>query len=87
MQLLREWVDRANIRLKPRRVFHHADTVVVEQWAEWRSADTGQVTGGQSVSCVFVVRDDRVARIMRYPDLADALSVTGLDESHETGFN
>jgi hypothetical protein len=33
-QLLREWVDRANIRLEPRRVFHHADTVVVEQWAQ-----------------------------------------------------
>lgn len=32
-QLLREWVDRANIRLKLRRIFHHADTVVVEQWA------------------------------------------------------
>jgi hypothetical protein len=29
-QLLREWVDRANIRLEPRCVFHHADTVVVE---------------------------------------------------------
>ena len=32
-QLLREWVDRANIRLEPRRIFHHADTMVVEQLA------------------------------------------------------
>ena len=32
-QLLREWMGRANIRLEPRRVFHHADTVVVEQLA------------------------------------------------------
>lgn len=86
VQLLREWVDRANIRLEPRRIFYYVDTVVVQQWAEWRSADTGLVTGGQIVSSVFVVRDD-VTRIMRYPDLADALSVTGLNESHDTGSN
>jgi len=30
-QLLHEWVEHANINLQPRRVFHHADTVVVEQ--------------------------------------------------------
>ncbi len=82
-QLLREWVGRANIRLEPRRVFHRADTVVVEQWAEWRSADTGQVTDGQSVSSVFLVRDDRIARVMRYPILADALDAANLDESYE----
>ena len=70
--------------MKPRRVFHHADTVVVEQWAEWHPVSTGRVTGGQTVSSVLVVRDDRVTRMMRYPDLADALSATGLDESHET---
>lgn len=82
-QLLREWVRRANIRLAPRRVFHHADTVVVEQRADWRSADTGQVSGSQAVSSVFVVRDHRIARVMRYPDLADALGAANLDESHE----
>ncbi len=83
-QLLREWVGRAKIRLEPRRVFHRADTVIVEQWAEWRSADTGQVTGRQSVSSVFVVSDDRITRVMRYPDLADALDAANLDESYET---
>jgi ketosteroid isomerase-like protein len=83
-QLLREWVSRAKIRLEPRRVFHREDTVVVEQWAKWRAADTGQVTSGQSVSSVFVVRDDRITRVMRYPDLADALDAANLDESYET---
>ncbi len=86
-QLLREWVDRANIRLEPRRIFHHADTVVVEQWAQWRSADTGQVIGSQTVSSVFVVRDGRVTHVMRYSDLADALGATDLDESHEKKSN
>ena len=59
-QLLREWVGQAKIRLEPRRVFHREDTVVVEQWAKWRAADTGQVTSGQSVSSVFDVRDDQI---------------------------
>jgi ketosteroid isomerase-like protein len=81
-QLLREWVDRANVRLAPRRVFHQVDTVVVEQEAEWNSADTGPVTG-QAVTSVFVVRDDRIVRVGRYPDLADALRAVNLDESYE----
>ncbi len=86
-QLLREWVDRANIRLEPRRIFHHADTVVVEQWAQWHSTDTGQVIGGQTVGSVFVVRDGQVKRVVRYPALADALGATNLDESHEKKSN
>ena len=81
-QLLRKWVDRANVRLAPRRVFHQADTVVVEQEAEWNSANTGQVTG-QAVTSVFVVRDDQIVRVVRYPDLADALRAVNLDESYE----
>jgi ketosteroid isomerase-like protein len=85
VQLLRDWVDRAGIHLEPRRIFHRADTVVVEQKAEWRSADTGEVTGSQTVGSVFVVRDEQIARVLRYDDLAYALSAANLDESHETG--
>lgn len=79
-QVLRDWVSRANIRLEPQRVFHHADTVVVEQQAEWRSADTGEVTGSQTVASILVVRDGRIASVVRYDDLADALSAANLDE-------
>ena len=82
-QLLREWVDRANIRLEPRRVFQHADTMVVRQWAQLYSTDTGRPIGGQTVSPVFVVRDSRVTRVVRYPDLAAALDAAHLDESYE----
>ena len=84
-RLLREWVDRANISLEPRRFFHRAETVVVEEEAEWRSAETGEVTGSQTVGSVFVVRDGRVARVMRYEDLAGALQVANIDGSHEVG--
>jgi ketosteroid isomerase-like protein len=82
-RLLREWVDQANIRLEPRRFFHRAETVVVEEEAEWRSAQTGEVTGNQTVGSVFVVRDGRVARVMRYDDPAGALQAAKLDGSHE----
>ena len=86
-QLLREWVDRANIRLEPRRIFHHADTVVVEQRAQWHSIDTGRAISSQTVGSVFVVRDGRVNRVVRYPDIANALDAAHLDESHEKKSN
>jgi ketosteroid isomerase-like protein len=81
--LLREWVARANIRLEPRRVFHDGETVVVEGKTEWRSPETGEVIGTGTVGFVFVVRDGRVASIVRYDDLAGALSAAGLDEQRE----
>ncbi len=86
-QVLREWVERANIRLEPRRIFHQADRVVVEQQAEWRSPETGQTTGSQTVASVFVLRDGCIARLLRYDNLADALSTANLNESHEVRAN
>ena len=82
-QLLREWMDHANIRLEPRRVFHQAETVVMEQKAEWRSAETGQVIGSQTVASIFVARDNCIVSVLRYDTLDDALSTANLDESHE----
>jgi hypothetical protein len=79
-QILREWVDRANIRLEPGRTFSEAGTVVVEQGAEWQSADPGHV---QTVASVFVVNDWLVTSVLRYPDLASALRAANLDASHE----
>ncbi len=82
-RVLREWVERANIRLEPRRIFHQADTVVVEQEAVWRSPETGQVTSSQTVASVFVLRDELIASLLRYDDLAEALRTANLNESHE----
>jgi ketosteroid isomerase-like protein len=84
-RLLREWVDRANVRLEPRRFFHRADAVVVEEEAQWRSPETGEVIGSGTVGSVFVVRDGRIARVLRHDDLAGALEAADLDGSHETG--
>lgn len=82
--LLRDWANRAGIRLVPRRVFHASETVVVEQGASWTSADTGETTPVQTVASVFIVRDGQVASVVRHDSVADALSVAGLDESRET---
>ena len=79
-QILREWVDRAKIRLEPGRTFGEADTVVVEQGAEWQSAEPGVL---QTVASVFVVSDGLVTSVVRYPDLASALRAANLDMSHE----
>jgi hypothetical protein len=73
-------VDRANIRLEPARTFSEAGTVVVEQGAEWQSADAGNV---QTVASVFVVGDGLVTSLVRYPDLASALRAANLDASYE----
>lgn len=81
-QLLREWVDRANIRLEPGRVFYRAQTVVVEQGASWTSAvGTGETAPVQTVASVFTVRDGLVASVVRHDNLADALSAEDFDES------
>jgi ketosteroid isomerase-like protein len=54
---------------------------VVEQDAEWQSAETDEITGRQILASVFVMRDGRVASVIRYPDLAAALAATGLAEA------
>lgn len=79
--LLRDWVGRADIRLTPRRVFHRAGTVVVEESARWRSPETEQMTEPQGAASVFRVHDGRVTRVVRYPDVISALQAAGLDDA------
>jgi hypothetical protein len=83
VRLLREWVDRANVRLEPRRLFRRGGTVVVEQAGQWRSAESGEVLGKHTVASVFAVSDGLVTSVLRYDDLSEALNTTGLDHSDE----
>jgi len=84
-QLLRKCVDRANIHLEPGRVFHEADTVVVEQEADWRSTQHGESNGGRTVASAFVVNGGLVTSVVRYPEVAEALRAANFDESNEQG--
>ncbi len=79
-QILREWVDRANIHLEPGLIFQEAAAVVVEQAAEWSSTDR---SSRQTVASVFLVHDGLVTSVVRYPGLTEALRAADLDESQE----
>jgi limonene-1,2-epoxide hydrolase len=83
VQLLREWVDRANVRLDPQRVFRRGSKVVVEQAGQWHSAESGEAIGSQTVASVFAVSDGLVTSLVRHDDLSEALRTMGLDQSDE----
>jgi hypothetical protein len=80
-QALKDWVGRANVRLEPLRLFGRGQTVVVEEAATWRDAQTGETTGEATVATVFVLDGGLVARIVRHDGLEDALRDAGLDRS------
>src|SRR5215207_7062391 len=72
-ELLREWFGRANVRIEPLQVVERGgESIVVEQRATWQAASNGHHT----VASVFVVRDGRVASVIRYASLAEALDAT-----------
>ena len=75
--LLREWFARADVRLAPRRIYARGSSVVVEQEATWTAA----AEAPQTVASVFTTRDERVASVVRYPDLAAALAAAQLGEA------
>jgi len=79
--VLRQWFSRAGIQLLPGSLVQRESTVVVEQNAAWRSSATGELTGQQTVATAFEVRDGRVAKAVRYPDLITAREAVGLDNS------
>jgi ketosteroid isomerase-like protein len=81
--LLREWVDRADIQLIPARTFHRGDTVVVEQRAAWRNPETGDFGEPSTVASVFTIRGDHIQSVMRYEDLTAALDAGGLSDGDE----
>ena len=81
--LLRDWATRAGVRLKPGRVFHLGEAVVVEQRVRWRDAATGQAGEPRTVASAFLVRSGRVRRVARYGDVGTALAATEMEESDE----
>ena len=80
-QLLREWVERARVRLEPRRIVPRGDAVVVEQEATWEEADPDDPPA--IVASVFAVRGGRIARVIRYEDVQTALWALAEGEAEE----
>jgi hypothetical protein len=81
--LLSDWVERAAIRLEPVRMYQHAGGVVVEQWASWRSPESGMLSDPELVATAFTIESDRVQSVIRYPDLETALYEAGVEGSLE----
>jgi SnoaL-like domain len=80
IELLREWVDRAHIRLEPVRWQADRATVVVEQTAQWQAGD-GSLTSPQIVASVFRMDRGKVASVIRYAEFEAALTSAGLARS------
>ncbi len=80
-QVLREWFGRAAVQMEVSQTFHRNDrddTVVVEQRATWQIPGTETADSPHTVASVFVVKDGRVASVIRHADLASALAAGGL---------
>ena len=79
-QLLRDWVARAQIQLEP--VGWHAGdgVVVVEQSTRWQTPE-GKLTEPQLAASVFRVSDGKVASVLRFGDMAEALEFAGMRPS------
>jgi SnoaL-like domain len=82
-QVLKDWVGRANVRLEPLRSFKRGGTVVVEEAATWRDAQTGETVGAATIATVFELDGGLVTGIFRHDGLEDALRSAGLDGSDE----
>lgn len=82
-QVLSEWVQRAGAHFTTLRVFARDDRVAVAQHAEWRSPETGEVTGEADVASSFRVEEQRVMRVARFDSLDQALHDAGLTIADE----
>lgn len=83
VELLREWVARANVTMTPTRWFAKDDVVIVEQDAVWLERDSDVEMGRQVVTTTFRIAGDKIAGIYRHDDLAASLTIAGLDADDE----
>ena len=52
--------------------------MVIAQQAVWRDPETGAVTGEREVATRFRVVGQRIAEVVRYDNIAEALAAAGL---------
>lgn len=73
-----EWVRKTGIGLQTMRAFPRGDVVVVQQAARWAAGADSAEAPERVIATIFTVRDERVARAVRYEDLASALAAADL---------
>jgi hypothetical protein len=82
-QLLNEWIGRKTTTLTPQRWFEKDDLVVIEELVEWRTRNGDRVTDSTLWGMAFNVEDGKIARIVRYADIGEAVTSNGLFEADE----
>lgn len=93
-----EWVRYATISLTPRRWFRQvtlaqegrhgmpgqfASTVVVEEEAVWRSAQSGREMGRMRFGTIYDIENGSLKSIARYPDIGEAVTTAGFYPEYE----
>ncbi|HYZ15949.1 MAG TPA: nuclear transport factor 2 family protein [Candidatus Acidoferrum sp.] len=74
-----EWVRKTGIGLQTMRAFPQGgDLVVVEQAARWPAGADSAEAPERVIATLYTLRDNRVARAVRYEDLASALAAAGM---------
>jgi hypothetical protein len=79
---LRDWVERAGLRMTTRRAFAREQRVVLLQDAEWRDPK-GTPIAASVIASSFVVAGGRVVSVRRYDQLDAALRDARLDDRDE----
>jgi hypothetical protein len=82
IDLLRDWLGRAGLRLVAQRAFAHGNVVVTANHGVWHGA-TEATSGAADFAASFRVDDGRVARFARYDSLDDALTAANLTPADE----
>lgn len=82
VDVLRAWVDRANIRLHPLDVYARQGVVVAHERAEWFEPNSKEVVNTQTVATVFTMADGLIRRIVRHETLDAALAEAQLTQAN-----
>jgi hypothetical protein len=82
-QILKEWLNRAGLKLETFRTFAKDGVVVMAQHGTWRSAETNNEESKADVAAVFHVLDGKVVYLARYDSLEEALKTSALNDEHE----
>jgi hypothetical protein len=73
-----DWVRKTGIGLQTMRAFPRGDVVVVEQTARWPPGADCAEAPERVIATIFTLRGERIARAVRYEDLASAPAAAGM---------
>ena len=81
---LKEWMERAKLKLETFEHYTRDNKVVMGQHGTWLHTD-GTIKGEQDVYTVLVFDGEKVSALGRFDDKEQAFDVTGLEEGDRIG--